>query len=68
MRYDAFDDLGGRLSFSMAVLDSHGDGVTLTSLAGRNETRVYAKAINAGKGGHGPVAEEAEAVAAALSG
>ena len=27
VRYDAFDDLGGRLSFSLAVLDSRGDGV-----------------------------------------
>ena len=68
VRYDAFDDLGGRLSFSMAVLDSHGDGVTLTSLAGRNETRVYAKPINAGKGTTDLSPEEAEAVAAALTG
>ncbi len=52
----------------MAVLDSHGDGVTLTSLAGREETRVYAKPINGGRGATDLSPEEAEAVAAAMSG
>ena len=68
VRYDAFDDLGGRLSFSMAVLDSRGDGVTLTALCGRTETRVYAKPINAGRSATDLSPEEAEAVAAALTG
>ena len=68
VRYDAFDDLGGRLSFSLAVLDSRGDGVTLTSLAGREETRVYAKSISAGAGVTELSPEEREAVAAALAG
>ena len=68
VRYDAFDDLGGRLSFSLAVLDSRGDGVTLTSLAGRNETRLYAKPISAGSSTTDLSPEEAQAVRAAAAG
>ena len=45
LRYDAFEDVGGRLSFSCAMLDDHGTGVVLTSINGRQETRVYAKPI-----------------------
>jgi uncharacterized protein DUF4446 len=67
VRYDAFDDLGGRLSFSLAVLDARGDGVTLTSLAGREETRVYAKPISAGASPTDLSPEERQAVDAALA-
>lgn len=45
VRYDAFEEMGGRLSFSAALLDDHGDGVVLTSINGRTETRTYAKPI-----------------------
>jgi hypothetical protein len=45
VRYDAFDDMGGHLSWSVAVLDDAGDGVVLTSIHGRSEARTYAKAI-----------------------
>ena len=41
MRYDAFGDMGGRLSFSVALLDDAGDGLVLTSINGRTETRTY---------------------------
>ena len=49
LRYDAFEDVGGRLSFSCAMLDDHGTGVVLTSINGRQETRVYAKPITDGQ-------------------
>ena len=49
LRYDAFEDVGGRLSFSCAMLDDHGTGVVLTSINGRQETRVYAKPITDGR-------------------
>ena len=49
LRYDAFEDVGGRLSFSCALLDDHGTGVVLTSINGRQETRVYAKPLTAGR-------------------
>lgn len=45
VRYDAFSDVGGRLSWSVALLDDHGDGVVLTSIHGRSEARSYAKSI-----------------------
>ena len=47
VRYDAFGDMGGHLSWSVAVLDDHGDGAVLTSIHGRNEGRTYAKAVSA---------------------
>ena len=65
VRYDAFDDLAGRLSFSAALLDDAGDGVVLTSINGRSETRSYAKGITAGGSGHPLSPEEKEAVARA---
>ena len=45
VRYDAFGDVGGHLSWSVAVLDDAGDGVVLTAIHGRNEARTYAKSI-----------------------
>ncbi|MFP5218371.1 MAG: DUF4446 family protein [Actinomycetes bacterium] len=65
VRYDAFDDLAGRLSFSAALLDDAGDGIVLSSINGRSETRTYAKGITAGASGHPLSPEEREAVARA---
>ena len=45
VRYDAFEDTGGHLSWSLALLDDHGDGAVLTAIHGRNEARSYAKSI-----------------------
>jgi hypothetical protein len=45
VRYDAFGDVGGRLSWSLALLDDRGDGVVLTAIHGRSEARSYAKSI-----------------------
>jgi hypothetical protein len=63
VRYDAFDEMGGRLSWSLALLDDAGDGVVLTSIRGRDESRTYAKPI-AGWAGEAELSpEENEAVA-----
>lgn len=67
VRYDAFDEMGGRLSYSTAILDEHGDGIVLSSINGRTETRTYAKAISKGESPHNLSAEEKEAIAYALS-
>ena len=48
VRYDAFGDMGGHLSWSLALLDDGGNGVVLTSIHGRSESRTYAKSIAAG--------------------
>jgi len=46
VRYDAFGDMGGHLSWSLALLDDGGDGVVLSSIHGRSEARTYAKNVN----------------------
>lgn len=49
LRYKAFEDMGGAaLSFSIALLDAHDDGVILTGIYGRNECTTYAKPIDKG--------------------
>jgi hypothetical protein len=45
VRYDAFDDMGGHLSWSVALLDEQGDGVLLSSIHGRSDARSYAKSV-----------------------
>ena len=47
VRYDAFGDMGGHLSWSVALLDDSGHGVVLTSIHGRSDSRTYAKSISA---------------------
>jgi hypothetical protein len=67
VRYDAFSDMGGRLSWSLALLDESGDGVVLTSIHGRSEARTYAKNIAGWSCDQQLSPEEAEAVGAARS-
>ena len=62
VRYDAFGDMGGRLSFSAALLDDAGDGIILTSINGRSETRTYAKGVKAGASDHSLSPEELQAI------
>jgi HAMP domain-containing protein len=49
VRYDAFEDIAGQQSFSMALLDSDRNGVILTYLTSKNSARSYAIAIKAGE-------------------
>lgn len=49
VRYDAFKELGGHLSFSLALLDARQDGVVLSVLNDRNGARAYAKPIAGGR-------------------
>lgn len=67
LRYDAFEDVGGRLSFSCALLDDRGDGVVLTSINGRQDTRVYSKPVLGGHSSYNLSAEEEEAIRQALA-
>jgi hypothetical protein len=68
LRFDAFEDVGGRLSFSCALLDEHGTGVVLTSINGRQETRVYAKPVTERSSSYNLSTEEAEAIRQAMAG
>jgi hypothetical protein len=68
IRYDAFSDMGGRMSFSAALLDDDGDGLVLTAINGRSETRAYAKGIKTGQSDYQLSPEEEQAVNHALQG
>jgi hypothetical protein len=68
VRYDAFDDMGGRLSFSTALLDEHGNGVVLTSINGRTDTRSYAKPLVGWGSRHNLSTEEESAIERARAG
>lgn len=65
VRYDAFGDMGGHLSWSLAIADDEGNGVVLTSIHGRSEARTYAKSINGWSCDQQLSPEEDEAISAA---
>lgn len=48
MRYKAFPDVGSDLSFSIAILDSHNDGILLTGIYSRQDSTTYAKPVDKG--------------------
>lgn len=67
VRYDAFDETGDKLSFSLALLDGKNNGVVLSSLAGHDSSRIYAKAVTGGECREALSAEEAESIGIALN-
>ena len=68
VRYDAFDDMGGALSFTAALLDERNDGLVISAINGRTETRCYAKPVTAGASEHNLSEEEETAIDAAIRG
>lgn len=68
VRYDAFEDMGGRLSFSAALVDDHGSGLVLSAISGRMEARAYAKIVEDGESEMGLSPEERKAIDEAMSG
>ena len=66
LRYDAFADMGGHMSYSTALLDERGNGVVLTSIHGRSDTRTYAKPVRGGRSEHTLSEEEATVIERAL--
>ncbi|SDL30961.1 Protein of unknown function [Nonomuraea maritima] len=67
-RYDALSEMTGRLSFSVAMINGLGDGIVLTSINGRSETRTYVRPVVGGKGEEPLSPEEEAAVRAARLG
>ncbi|NLJ41304.1 MAG: DUF4446 family protein [Clostridiales bacterium] len=57
IRYNPFEEMGGNQSFSLALLDEHGDGVVLTGLYSREGSAVFAKPVLRGRSEH-PLSEE----------
>lgn len=57
VRYDAFDAMGGEMSYSLLLTDANNKGIIMTSIYGREESRCFAKDIDNGKSSY-PLAEE----------
>lgn len=62
VRFNPFEDTGGNQSFALALLDAEEDGIIISSLHARGATRIYAKAIAAGRPEAALSDEEAEAL------
>jgi hypothetical protein len=68
VRYDAYGELSGHQSASLALLDAHGNGVVLSSIAHRDTARLYCKQVLDGRGEHLLSPEEDEVIRRALAG
>ncbi len=64
--YDAFGDIAGNRSRSIALLDANGDGLVISLLVGRGETLFYTKQVRARRGLEELSPEEEEAVDRAM--
>jgi hypothetical protein len=62
VRYDAFDDTGSELSYALALLNREGDGVVVSSIYSRTDTRTYGKAVQSYKPAVNASAEELQAI------
>jgi Protein of unknown function (DUF4446) len=67
VRYDAYGEMSGRQSSSVALLDDHRDGVVLSSILHREQARLYAKGVSGGESELGLSPEEQEALDTALA-
>jgi len=68
VRYDAYNELSGRQSMSIALLDREHSGIVLSCIHHRDQARVYGKQVHGGVGELELSPEEAEAVRLAVSG
>jgi hypothetical protein len=62
VRFDAFADVGGKLSTAAALLDEHGNGLVITTMHGRDTARSYIKQVRGGVGVVALSPEEQDAV------
>jgi hypothetical protein len=68
VRYDAYPDVSGRQSFSLALLDGRGNGTILTGLFGRSDGRSFGKAVVDGRASAPLSDEETRALEMAMTG
>lgn len=68
VRYDAYGEMSGHQSMSLALLDAEHNGVVLSSIAHRDTARLYCKQVHGGRGEHQLSPEEEEAIRLALAG
>lgn len=66
IRFKAFENTGGDQSFALALLDEMGNGFVISSIFGREESRVYCKSVQAGVSNYPLSQEEKEAIQKAL--
>lgn len=67
VRFNPFTDTGGDQSFAIALLDALGNGLVISSLHGRADTRIFAKQVRGGRSRHQLSAEEEDAIRQALT-
>ena len=67
VRYDAYEQAGGRQSASVALLDANRSGVVLSAIQGRDYARVYVKELDQGKASVALSPEEQQAVERAMA-
>jgi len=67
LRYDAYEDTGGQLSASVALLDGARTGLVLTAIQGRDHARIYVKKLDHGRASIALSPEEIEAVERAMT-
>ncbi|HEV8536393.1 MAG TPA: DUF4446 family protein [Candidatus Limnocylindria bacterium] len=67
VRFNPFADTGGDQSFAIALLDADGNGLVLSSLHSRTDTRVFAKQVQGGRSKHALSDEEQDAIRKALA-
>jgi hypothetical protein len=68
IRYDAYNEMSGRQSSSIALLDDKGTGVVMSSILHREQARLYVKGVREGKSEFELSPEETEAIESALGG
>lgn len=68
VRFNPFEDTGSDQSFAIALLDGRRDGIVISSLHGRGQTRVFAKPVSSGESTHTLSDEEAQAIRIASEG
>jgi hypothetical protein len=68
VRFNPFEDTGSDQSFAIALLDGERDGIVISSLHGRANTRVFAKPVQGGSSPHALSTEEEQAIRIAVSG
>jgi Protein of unknown function (DUF4446) len=68
VRYDAYDEMSGRQSSTLALLDSHRTGVVVSSILHRDQARVYVKQVREGASELELSPEEQEAIDTAMAG
>ena len=68
VRYDAYNELSGRQSMSIALLDDERSGIVLSCIHHRDQARVYGKQVREGRSELELSPEEAEAVRLAITG